>query len=89
MQSAIAELKESLDDLEEASPKGADLDGKVDALIENVELVDHIIQAVQMDTFALEIWPKLRPLYMSGVKPSRENLVTFVSAYNEKVAKLC
>jgi hypothetical protein len=88
LQAAILDLEETLEDLDEINMTDGGMDDKLNALGQNVETLNQVIQAIKMDTFAIGSWPKLRAIYLNGGRRTREVVRTFASVYSDKVAKL-
>lgn len=65
-------MEENLADLEDVTTGGNSEKVKVDALGELLERVEELIQTVKNETFAIQLWPKLCSLYLSGRHPNDE-----------------
>lgn len=63
-------MEENLADLEVVTTGGNSENVKVDALGKRVERVEELIPTVKNETFAIQLWPKLRSLYLSGRHPN-------------------
>jgi hemoglobin-like flavoprotein len=88
LHAAIAELEENIEDLEAACLRRSQDDGRAKALGESLAGLGQVIHMIKMDTFSIEIWSRVRSLYLSNRRPSKQEIEIFVSAFDANVAKL-